>query len=241
MLLEINDVEKVFGGLVALSGISFSVESGETLGIMGANGAGKTTLFSLIAGHQKLNTGSIFFENQRINGLRPDQINSLGIARTYQIVRPFRGLTVIENVTSGVLFGARKIKTIKRADELAKTILADVKLIDKANDIARGLTLAGFKRLELARALATGPKVLLLDEVMAGLTATEVGEAISIIENCKSKYNLTIVVIEHVMKALMRMCNRIIVLHHGEMIAEGSPEKIAKDKNVIQAYLGEEI
>ncbi|MEE2999730.1 MAG: ABC transporter ATP-binding protein [Pseudomonadota bacterium] len=240
MFLEINDVEKVFGGLVALSGISFSVESGETLGIMGANGAGKTTLFSLIAGHQRLNSGSIFFENRKINGLRPDQINSLGIARTYQIVRPFRGLTVIENVSSGVLFGARKIKTIKKAEELAKSILADVKLIDKANDIARGLTLAGFKRLELARALATGPKVLLLDEVMAGLTATEVSEAISIIEDCKAKYNLTIVVIEHVMKALMRMCNRIVVLHHGEMIALGSPVEIAKDQNVIQAYLGEE-
>ena len=240
MSLEINGVEKVFGGLVALSGISFSVESGETLGIMGANGAGKTTLFSLIAGHQRLNSGSIFFENRKINGLRPDQINSLGIARTYQIVRPFRGLTVIENVSSGVLFGARKIKTIKKAEELAKSILADVNLIDKANDIARGLTLAGFKRLELARALATGPKVLLLDEVMAGLTATEVSEAISIIEDCKAKYNLTIVVIEHVMKALMRMCNRIVVLHHGEMIALGSPVEIAKDQNVIQAYLGEE-
>ncbi len=241
MLLEVHDVDKHFGGLVALQGISFSVEHGETLGIMGANGAGKTTLFSLIAGHQNPTRGSILLEGQKINGMRPDQISGLGVARTFQIVRPFRGLSVLENVSSGALYGARKVRSIKRADELASAILEDVRLKDRASDLAGSLTLAGFKRLELAKALATGPKVLLLDEVMAGLTPKEVNEAISIIESCKFKYGLTVVVIEHVMRALMRMCNRIVVLDHGEMIAEGDPSQIAKDENVIKAYLGEEV
>lgn len=241
MLLEVHDVDKHFGGLVALQGISFSVEHGETLGIMGANGAGKTTLFSLIAGHQNPTRGSILLEGQKINGMRPDQISGLGVARTFQIVRPFRGLSVLENVSSGALYGARKVRSIKRADELATAILEDVRLKDRASDLAGSLTLAGFKRLELAKALATGPKVLLLDEVMAGLTPKEVNEAISIIESCKFKYGLTVVVIEHVMRALMRMCNRIVVLDHGEMIAEGDPSQIAKDENVIKAYLGEEV
>lgn len=241
MLLEVHDVDKHFGGLVALQGISFSIEHGETLGIMGANGAGKTTLFSLIAGHQNPTRGSILLEGQKINGMRPDQISGLGVARTFQIVRPFRGLSVLENVSSGALYGARKVRSIKRADELASAILEDVRLKDRASDLAGSLTLAGFKRLELAKALATGPKVLLLDEVMAGLTPKEVNEAISIIESCKFKYGLTVVVIEHVMRALMRMCNRIVVLDHGEMIAEGDPSQIAKDENVIKAYLGEEV
>ena len=239
MLLEISDIKKTFGGLVALQEITFSIGFGETLGIMGANGAGKTTLFSLIAGHQKPTRGSIILEGKKIDGLRPDQISALGIARTYQIVRPFRGLSVLENVSTGALYGAQKIRSMKNAVELASEILVDVDLHDRANHLAGSLTLAGFKRLELAKALATGPKVLLLDEVMAGLTPNEVNEAISIIEACKRKYDLTVVVIEHVMKALMRMCERIVVLHHGEMIAEGAPDKIAEDSTVINAYLGE--
>jgi len=240
MLLEINGIHKKFGGLVALKGINFSVGYGETLGLMGANGAGKTTLFSLIAGHQEPTLGSITFEGQKINRMRPDQISALGVARTYQIVRPFRGLSVLENVTTGALYGAHKIRSIKNASKFSREILEDVKLKDRAEDLAGSLTLAGFKRLELAKALATGPKILLLDEVMAGLTPREVNEAISIIETCKRKYNLTVVVIEHVMKALMRMCERIIVLHHGEMIAEGTPGQISEDSVVIKAYLGEQ-
>ena len=239
MLLEISDIKKTFGGLVALQEITFSIGFGETLGIMGANGAGKTTLFSLIAGHQKPTRGSITLEGQKIDGLRPDQISALGIARTYQIVRPFRGLSVLENVSTGALYGAQKMRSMKNAVELASEILVDVNLYDRANDLAGSLTLAGFKRLELAKALATGPKVLLLDEVMAGLTPNEVNEAISIIETCKRKYDLTVVVIEHVMKALLRMCERIVVLHHGEMIAEGVPDQIAENSTVIKAYLGE--
>ncbi len=239
MLLEINDINKSFGGLLALHEISFSVEEGETLGIMGANGAGKTTLFSLIAGHAKPSKGKITLSGRQIDGMRPDQISALGIARTYQIVRPFRGLTVLENVAAGALYGSRQEKAMNSANDFAMEILSDVGLDDRANDLAGNLTLAGFKRLELAKALATGPKILLLDEVMAGLTPSEVNEAIAIVEASKQKYSLTVIVIEHVMKALMRMCERIVVLHHGEMIAVGAPDQIAKDELVIQAYLGE--
>ena len=240
MLLEINDINKSFGGLLALQDISFSVEEGETLGIMGANGAGKTTLFSLIAGHAKPSRGEITLAGRQIDGMRPDQISALGIARTYQIVRPFRELTVLENVAAGALYGSRQEKVMNSANDFAMEILSDVGLDDRANDLAGSLTLAGFKRLELAKALATGPKILLLDEVMAGLTPSEVNDAISIIEASKQKFRLTVIVIEHVMKALIRMCERIVVLHHGEMIAMGSPDRIAKDELVIQAYLGEE-
>ena len=229
MLLEINDINKSFGGLQALQDISFSVEEGETLGIMGANGAGKTTLFSLIAGHAKPSRGEITLAGRQIDGMRPDQISALGIARTYQIVRPFRELTVLENVAAGALYGSRQEKAMNSANDFAMEILSDVGLDDRANDLAGSLTLAGFKRLELAKALATGPKKLLLDEVMAGLTPSEVNEAIAIIEASKQKFSLTVIVIEHVMKALMRMCERIVVLHHGEMIAIGAPDQIAKD------------
>ena len=239
MLLEIYNINKSFGGLQALQDISFSVEEGETLGIMGANGAGKTTLFSLIAGHAKPSRGKITLAGRQIDGMRPDQISALGIARTYQIVRPFRGLTVLENVAAGALYVSRQEKAMNSANDFAMEILSDVGLDDRAVELAGSLTLAGFKRLELAKALATGPKILLLDEVMAGLTPSEVNEAIAIVEASKQKYSLTVIVIEHVMKALMRMCERIVVLHHGEMIAVGAPDQIAKDELVIQAYLGE--
>jgi len=239
MLLEVNDVSKTFGGLVALDCVSFSVEEGETLGIMGANGAGKTTLFSLIAGHAKPTLGQILLAGKRIDGKRPDQISALGVARTFQIVRPFRGLTVLENVKVGQLFGAAKEKNIRTAQNVAEDILNDVGLRNRSEMLAGSLTLAGFKRLEVAKALATGPKLLLLDEVMAGLTASEVNEAIEIIKSCQIKYGLTVIVIEHVMKALMRMCERIVVLHHGEMIMIGNPDEVANDRAVIEAYLGE--
>ena len=239
MLLELGGIQKRFGGLVALNDISFSVNEGEVLGIMGANGAGKTTLFSLIAGHAKPTRGEIRFSGSRIDGMRPDKICALGIARTYQIVRPFRGLTVLENVSVGALFGSRRERTLQRANEIAHEILSDVGLRDRAGDQAGTLTLVGFKRLELAKTLSTGAKILLLDEIMAGLTPNEVGEAMSIIDACRQKYGLTVIIIEHVMKALMRMCERIVVLHHGEMIADGRPEEIAGNEHVVEAYLGE--
>ena len=238
MLLEIDNVTMRFGGLMALQNITFNVQQGETLGIMGANGAGKTTLFSLVAGHAQPTSGSIKLDGSPIARLRPDQVCARGIVRTYQIVRPFRGMSVIDNVTAAALYGARCEKRVARAQAIAHSVLEDVGLTARAGDLAGTLTLAGFKRLEIAKALAAGPRILLLDEVMAGLTPAEVNQAIAIIEACKEKYNLTVIVIEHVMKALMRMCPRILVLHHGETIAEGPPEIIATDEAVVKAYLG---
>lgn len=240
MLLEVQQIQKQFDGIVALNNVSFDVNEGEILGIMGANGAGKTTLFSLIAGHAKPSSGNIRFSGTDITGKRPDLVCALGISRTYQIVRPFKGLTVQENVATGILYGSRRESSVTVAGEKAREILQDVGLADRANDLASTLTLAGSKRLELAKALATGPKILLLDEVMAGLTPSEVGQAIEIIETCRTKYAMTIIVIEHVMKALMHLCHRIVVLHHGDLIAEGPPEEIAINEQVIQAYLGQE-
>jgi branched-chain amino acid transport system ATP-binding protein len=239
MVLEVTNIHKSFGGLIALQNISFSVGQGEILGVMGANGAGKTTLFSIISGHTKPTHGAVFLEGKQIHKLRPDQVNNSGIARTYQIVRPFRGLTVLENVNIGVLYGSGQEKSVHLAKRRSMEILSDTNLGGRANDIAGSLTLAGFKRLELAKAIATAPKILLLDEIMAGLNSSEVTQALNILETCRDKYNLTIIVIEHVMKALMRMCERIVVLHQGQMIATGSASHIANNKTVMQAYLGE--
>ena len=240
MLLEVQGVSKAFGGLMALSDVSLSVESGETVGVMGANGAGKTTLFSLIAGNDRPTEGRILFDGERIDGRRPDQISRRGVARTFQIVRPFAGMTVLENVAVGCLFGARSERSKRRALEQARAILDEVDLAARANSMAGDLTIAGLKRLEVARALATGPRLLMLDEVMAGLTPTEVAEALAMLDRLKQRYRLTLLVVEHVMRALMQMCGRILVLHHGVTIATGSPAEIAADPAVIDAYLGRE-
>jgi branched-chain amino acid transport system ATP-binding protein len=237
--LEIRQVSKSFGGLLALREISFAMKKGETVGIMGANGAGKTTLFSLIAGNARPSAGSILFKGRTLDGLRPDQISRLGIARTFQIVRPFVNMSVLDNVVVGALYGVRRESSPARASALAKDILAEVGLAERADDPASSLTLSGQKRLEIARALATGPELLMLDEVMAGLTATEVGEMLAAIRRIKERMGLTILVVEHVMQALMQLSDRVVVLHHGEMIAQGSPQEVAVDPKVITAYLGQ--
>ncbi len=237
-LLELRQVERRFGGVVAVESVDMTVEEGEILGLMGANGAGKTTLFGLIAGNLRPHAGEIRFAGRRIDGLRPDQVSRLGIARAFQIVRPFAGLTVLENVAVGALFGAGRELSMRRAEEQAFGVLEEVGLAGRARDPAGALTLAGRKRLEIARALATRPKLLLLDEVMAGLTPVEVAEALDTIMALKQRRRLTIVVIEHVMRALMRLCGRLVVLHHGTRIAEGAPDEIAADPRVVEAYLG---
>jgi len=237
-LLVANGISKSFGGVRALSNVSFSVAEGEIVGLMGANGAGKTTLFSVIAGHNRPDTGDVTFDGARIDGLKPDRICRAGIARTFQIVRPFRGLSALENVATAARFGARPAERVAQANERALTILEEVGLRDQAEQPAATLTLAAQKKLEVAKALATSPRLLLLDEVMAGLTPSEVRTMMAMIRDVRDRYGLTILVIEHVMRALMELSRHIVVLHHGEKIAEGSPTDIAENVDVQNAYLG---
>jgi branched-chain amino acid transport system ATP-binding protein len=237
-LLRVEAIQKSFSGVVALNDISFTVAEREFVGIMGANGAGKTTLFSVIAGNLRPNSGSITFDDHRIDGLRPDQISRRGVARTFQIVRPFGNLTVLENVALGALYGRGRERSASAAKAKAKVILELLGLVDRANVPARTLTLAARKRLEIARSLATEPRLLLLDEVLAGLTPTEVTSAVDIIREFHKTHQVTIVMIEHVTRALMALCQRIVVLHHGQKIAEGSPQQVASDPVTLRAYLG---
>ena len=238
-LLIAKNIDKAFGGLQALSNISFGVEKGEILGLMGANGAGKTTLFSIVAGHQQPSGGTVLFEGATISGLRPDRVCRKGIARTFQIVRPFGGLTARENVETALLFGGASEPSISKVSARAAGILEEVGLLDQAEKTAAALTLSGRKRLELARALGTGPKLLLLDEVMAGLTPAEVADMMEMVRRIKRDHGLTIIIVEHVVRALSELSNRIIVLHHGQLIAEGSPLEIAQDTAVRAVYFGE--
>jgi branched-chain amino acid transport system ATP-binding protein len=238
MLLAVDNVSKRFGGLRALNNVSFAVGEGELIGLMGANGAGKTTLFSLIAGNSRPTSGAISFAGMRIDGQRPDVICRRGIARTFQIVRPMRNLSVLENVMIGALFGARRVAAPEEARARAREILVQVGLEGRVDSAASTLTLAGHKRLEIARALATGPRLLLLDEVIAGLNATEALEAAGLISELRRRHGLTVLMIEHVMAALMRLAERLVVLHHGEVIAEGTPDQVTRDARVIDAYLG---
>ena len=237
-LLAINAVSKNFGGLQALHEISFHVNSGEVLGMIGANGAGKTTLLSLIAGHERPSSGEILFRGEPIVGLRPDQLARRGIARTFQNVRPFPGMTVLDNVLVPIFFGAGRQHNRSVAKELAIEILTEVELQDRRDRLASSLTLSDQKRLEIARALGTQPILIMLDEVMAGLTGTEVNRLLQSIQVVQRRRSLTIVFVEHVMQAVMRLSDRVVVLHHGRLITTGSPESVGKDPRVIEAYLG---
>ena len=237
-LLDIVDLEMRFGGVVAIRDVSFGVERGELVGLIGGNGAGKTTLFATIAGNRKPTGGTIAFDGERIDGKRPDAVARRGIARTFQIVRPFGELSVMENVVIGALYGAGRERSIERAEARAWEVLSDVGLSTRTRDLASDLTLAGRKRLEVARALATRPRLLMLDEVLAGLTPTEVDDAVRMIRAVHEKYELTVIMVEHVLRAVMQLCERIVVLHHGEKISEGSPEHVSGDPAVIDAYLG---
>jgi len=235
-LLRVEGVSKNFAGLVAVNQVSLDLPEGEILGLIGPNGAGKTTLFNIISGSLGPTAGSVYFDGQEITSLAPHRVCALGIARTFQIARPFSGLSVLDNVKVGAFLRHRDAA---QAQKRALDVIEFTGLGESAQQPASNLTTAGRKRLELARALCTGPRLLLLDEVMAGLTASESVQIVNLIREIRDT-GVTILVIEHVMKAIMRLSDRIAVLHHGELIAVDTPQSIASDERVIEAYLGEE-
>ncbi|MBI1752814.1 MAG: ABC transporter ATP-binding protein [Acidobacteria bacterium] len=234
-ILEIHKISKFFGGLAANSDVSFSVEQGAIMGLIGPNGAGKTTLFNCITGYYPPSRGDILFDGQRMNGLEPDKVCMLGMVRTWQKVRPLPKLSVVDNVMVGALARTSSLKT---ARALAMEQLKVVRLEHRAGFLAGGLPIGERKKLEVARALATQPKLLLLDEVMGGLNPAESEEIIQLILDIKAR-GLTQMVIEHDMKAIMRISDRIVVLTSGEKLMEGPPQEVVSNPEVISAYLGE--
>ena len=236
-LLEINGLSKSFRGLRAVHDVTVNVPQGEIFAVIGPNGAGKTTLFNMIAGAFAPSSGSITFAGERIDGLAPDVVCRRGVGRTFQIVRPFPALTVHDNIVVGALL--RQHDTAL-ASKRAHEIMRQLGLYDKRDMIASSLTLPDRKRLEVARALATDPKLLLLDEVMAGLRPTETDRMVDILRELNRTSGLTIVLIEHVMRAVMALARHVLVLHHGEAIAHGEPAAVVRDPAVVKSYLGTE-
>ena len=237
MILEATRISKSFRGLKAVHEASFAVEEGAIIGLIGPNGAGKTTIFNMVAGVFAPDVGEIAFNKQKIHGLRADQICAAGIGRTFQIVKPFAGLSVLDNVMVG---GFLRETSSVGARKLSLEILEKLGLGPKRDLPASSLTLPDRKRLEVARALATRPRLLLLDEVMAGLRPTECDQLVAVFREINRAEGLTILLIEHVMRAVMALAGQIVVLHHGEVIARGTPEHVVRDPAVLECYLGEE-
>ena len=236
VLLSLERGSKRFRGLVAVDDVSFEVPGGALFAVIGPNGAGKTTLFNMIAGAMAPDGGTITFAGEPIGGLTPDAVCRRGLARTFQLVRPFPGLSVEDNVIVGALLHRRDVAA---AREHAQALLRRLDLFDKRRQLAATLTLADRKRLEVARALATEPRLLLLDEVMAGLRPTETDRMVATLRALNRESGLTILLIEHVMRAVMALASRVMVLDHGTMIAEGAPETVVRDPAVVQSYLGQ--
>jgi branched-chain amino acid transport system ATP-binding protein len=234
--LDLDGVGKSFRGLRAVHDVSFAVPAGAIHALIGPNGAGKTTIFNMIAGVYAPDAGTIRLDGKPISGLRPDRVCDAGVGRTFQLVKPFKGLSVLENVTVGAL---HRTADLARAHDSADAILSRLGLFDRRHQLAESLTLPDRKRLEVARALATEPKLLLLDEVMAGLRPTEVDVMVGFLRELNGKTGLTILLIEHVMRAVMALAAEIVVVSYGEKIAQGTPQEIARHQAVLDVYLGE--
>ncbi len=236
-MLTVKNLTKKFGGFTAVSAVNFSVEKGEILGLIGPNGSGKSTIFNMLSGVHFPNNGSINFQNQELSGLQPQSICELGIGRTFQIPRPFKRLTILENVALAGYFGNQNVSK-SQAWSYAEEALHLVGLPSDPNIEIATLGAAGLKKLELAKALATKPNLLLADESLGGLDHSEMDQAAEMLKNIRKELGITIIWVEHIMGVLMKVVDRVMVLDHGEKIAEGSPEKVSKDKKVIEVYLG---
>lgn len=236
-ILQVQNVSKRFGGLLAVAEVTFDLPKGQILGLIGPNGAGKTTLFNVINGVYAPTEGKVIFRGTDVSGWEPYDVVKLGLARTHQIVRPLQELTVIENVMAGACYGHEN-RSLHDAEEISHEVLNFVNLDSRSNQLAKSLNVGQKKRLEMARSLAARPHLLLLDEVLAGLNPTEIAEMVQVVLNIREQ-GITILIIEHVMHALMNVSDRVIVLDYGRLIAEGTPDEIANDEKVIEAYLGD--
>lgn len=239
-MLEIKNVSKHFEGLKAIDNVSFEIEEGKITGLIGPNGAGKTTLFNCITGFYSIISGKVTLDGEDITNLSPHEVCWKGIARTYQVVRPFKEMSAFENILVAARFGTKRSKNINESRKKAEEVLEFIRLYDKKDTEAENLTLRDRRFVEIGRVLATEPKYVLLDEVMPGLNPTEAEEAMKLIRRIRNELGITVFWVEHVMRAIMGVAENIVVLDHGERIAEGPPEKISKDEKVIEAYLGEE-
>lgn len=236
-LLEVRGMTKRFGGLIAVNSLDLTIEPGQILGLIGPNGAGKTTAFATIAGFYKPEEGQVIFDGKDITGLRPDQICSRGLTRTFQVVKPFPEITVMENILVGAY---NKAGNEDEAVAITEEIIGFMELENLRDQQAGSLPIAGRKRLEIAKALATQPKMILLDEVMAGLRPTETVETINLVQRIRQQ-GVSILLVEHVMKVIMSLADRIVVIHHGTKIAEDTPGEVVRNRVVIDAYLGEAV